>query len=390
MPVQQNDVNQLIQAGLQALQQGNPAEAKRIFQKLINNGIQNASIWLALGFAYRDLKETGEAQKAADKSIELEGRNPRAYILKADLYYDRGDHQSAVAYYRVALNNAPPNAQIPNDLKTLLSRSQQRCEEILGRYTHYLESLLENESKFAGEAGRRARDSVAMMTGKKQAYTQQPQNYFFPELPNIQFYNSENFSWVAGLEAKTDSIRKELKQAIKSAPQEFSAYLKSSEDRPQNDFHGMKGDDSWSAYYLWKEGELVDGAEELCPETVAAMRDIPFPRMEGRAPNILFSLLRPGAKIPPHTGLINTRLICHLPLIVPDGCGFRVGNDVREWKEGKVWLFDDTIEHEAWNNSNEDRYILLFEVWRPELNSVEKELVTKILESVDGYNSGTV
>ncbi len=386
--MQQNDVNQLIQAGLQALQQGNPSEAKQIFQKLINNGIQNASIWLALGFAHRDLKETVEAQKAADKSIELESRNPRAYILKADLYYDRGDHQSAVAYYRVALNNAPPYAQIPNDLKTLLSRSQHRCEEILGRYTHYLENLLENESKFAGEAGRRAKDSVAMMTGKKQAYTQQPQNYFFPELPNIQFYNSEDFPWVAGLEAKTDSIRKELKQAIKSAPQEFSAYLKSSEDRPQNDFHGMKDDDSWSAYYLWKEGVLVDGAEELCPETVAAMRDIPFPVMEGRAPNILFSLLRPGAKIPPHTGLINTRLICHLPLIVPDGCGFRVGNDVREWKEGKVWLFDDTIEHEAWNNSNEDRYILLFEVWRPELNSVEKELVTKILESVDEYNSG--
>jgi aspartyl/asparaginyl beta-hydroxylase (cupin superfamily) len=257
----------------------------------------------------------------------------------------------------------------------------------LNNYTEYLDNIIKDDLEEVGKAGRRAQDSIDIMTGKKQAFTQQPQNYFFPELPNIQFYDPEDFSWVPELEAKTDIIREELKVAIEQAPQNFSAYLQSNESRPQNDFHAMKDNDNWSAFYLWKNGELVEEAAELCPETVAAMKKIPFPEMKDKAPNILFSLLKPGAKIPPHTGLINTRLICHLPLIIPEGCGFRVGNDVREWEEGKVWLFDDTIDHEAWNNSDQNRYILLFEVWRPELTSVERKLVSKILESVDMYDA---
>ena len=93
-----------------------------------------------------------------------------------------------------------------------------------------------------------------------------------------------------------------------------------------------------------------------------------------RCPNILFSRLRPGAKIPPHNGMINTRLIGHLPLIIPEDCGFRVGNSTRTWNVGEAFLFDDTIEHEAWNNSSEDRFVLIFEVWRPELTEAEQRL----------------
>jgi len=83
-------------------------------------------------------------------------------------------------------------------------------------------------------------------------------------------------------------------------------------------------------------------------------------------------LLRAGARINPHTGTTNTRLVCHLPLIVPPGCRFRVGNEVREWEEGKLLIFDDSIEHEAWNDGREDRTILIFDIWRPELSDQEK------------------
>ena len=90
------------------------------------------------------------------------------------------------------------------------------------------------------------------------------------------------------------------------------------------------------------------------------------------APTAMFSLLRPGARITPHNGMFNTRLICHLPLIVPPGCGFRVGNEIREWEVGKLIVFDDSIEHEAWNDSDRDRVVLIFDVWRPELSAQER------------------
>ena len=82
---------------------------------------------------------------------------------------------------------------------------------------------------------------------------------------------------------------------------------------------------------------------------------------------------------------MNTRLICHLPLIVPPGCTFRVGNDVRSWVEGKAWVFDDTIEHEAWNRSDRTRVVLLFEVWRPELSDDERRYVTAMFKAIDAY-----
>ena len=98
-------------------------------------------------------------------------------------------------------------------------------------------------------------------------------------------------------------------------------------------------------------------------------------------------MLRPRTRIPPHNGLVNTRLICHLPLIVPPGCGFRVGNETREWVEGKAWVFDDSIDHEAWNDSDQTRVILLFEIWRPELTEEERALVAAMFEEIAAAGS---
>jgi aspartyl/asparaginyl beta-hydroxylase (cupin superfamily) len=117
-----------------------------------------------------------------------------------------------------------------------------------------------------------------------------------------------------------------------------------------------------------------------------ALERVPLARVPNRSPSILFSLMQPRAHIPPHNGLVNTRLICHLPLIVPGQCRFRVGNEIREWQQGHCWLFDDTIEHEAWNGSDETRVILLFDVWRPELSHEERQLVQHLFESIDAYN----
>jgi len=143
----------------------------------------------------------------------------------------------------------------------------------------------------------------------------------------------------------------------------------------------------WSAFFLWKNGKAVAENAVRCPKTMRALENIPQCMIPGRTPSILFSQLRPGAHIPPHNGYINARLICHLPLIVPDQCRFRVGNDTRAWKKGEAFVFDDTIEHEAWNNSGETRVILLFEIWRPELDEEERGFVSNLIQAIDSHGS---
>jgi len=382
--ITQTQVDALVQAGLSALQQNKPAEACQAFDKLIEQNIANASIWLGKAYACRDLKDFAAMLEALDKSIELEPRNPRAFIIKATYFDELGDLTAASAFYRKALSVAPPPAQTPADLKPELERSKNRCDALTEEFSDHLARQMMPLIADAGDGASRITHSMDLITGKRQRYVSQPQNYYFPELPNIQFADPAAFPWVEELEAATDDIRQELK-AILKRPEAFNPYVTVDDTRPQSDPHGMLNNNDWSAFYLWQDGEIVAENAALCPKTVAALSSVPSAHIQGRSPNILFSALKPKSKIPPHFGQINTRFICHLPLIVPDGCGFRVGNETREWQEGKVWIFDDTIEHEAWNDSDEPRYILLFEVWRPEISDLEKKLVTNLYETIDSF-----
>mgnify|MGYP006172403729 CR=1 FL=1 len=160
--------------------------------------------------------------------------------------------------------------------------------------------------------------------------------------------------------------------------------MRAREDRPSYDFHGLRDNPAWSTLYLWEDGGSVEANAARFPRTLAALADAPLTRITTRAPSILFSLLKAGARIAPHHGMINARLICHLPLIVPVGCGFRCGNEEREWEPGRLLIFDDTIEHEAWNESGEDRVVLIFDVWRPELTDEERASVAAMFEAIDG------
>ena len=95
-------------------------------------------------------------------------------------------------------------------------------------------------------------------------------------------------------------------------------------------------------------------------------------------PTAFFSILDAKTRIPPHCGVTNTRLIVHVPLVIPEGCRFRVGSTTRPWRPGEAFVFDDTIEHEAWNDSDIPRAVLIFDIWNPYLSEAERELVRKL------------
>jgi aspartyl/asparaginyl beta-hydroxylase (cupin superfamily) len=99
----------------------------------------------------------------------------------------------------------------------------------------------------------------------------------------------------------------------------------------------------------------------------------------------MFSILDARTRIPAHTGPVNTRLVVHLPLIVPQSCGFRVGGQRRDWEAGKAFVFDDSIDHEAWNDSDEPRAVLIFDIWSPFLSEAERELTRALTTRIGEY-----
>jgi aspartyl/asparaginyl beta-hydroxylase (cupin superfamily) len=213
------------------------------------------------------------------------------------------------------------------------------------------------------------------MLGRKRQYLPQPALFQFQGLAPVTFFGRGGFPWLDAIEAQTAAIRDEFLTVL-AQDQGFTPYLQYGDDQPLSQWAELNKSLRWSAFHLVEGGRVNQPNAQRCPHTMAALGGAPQPDQPGRTPVAMFSMLKPHTRIPPHCGVSNVRLVVHLPLVVPPGCGFRVGNDVREWEEGRAWVFDDTIEHEAWNDSERLRAILMFDIWHPHLTGPERALVT--------------
>ena len=374
----------LMSAGVEALRKGDAKGARAAFERVIAGGSADAAAFVGLAYACRDMGDGAGSLAAAERALELEPRNLRALILKGDRLAAGGDDRAASSFYLAAVRASPPPEQLPADLRAEVARAKSACDRYASTFESYLRDRIGREA-LERPSSRRFAQSIDILVGRKAINVQRPRYYYFPGLAAIPFRERAEFPFLDAVEAATADIRAELMQVLQDGAA-FKPYIQSDPSRPRREQDGLLDNPEWSAFYLWKDGEPVPANAERCPRTMRALESVPLCRVPNRSPSVLFSLLRPGARIPPHTGMVNTRLICHLPVVVPGPCPFRVGNETREWVEGKAWVFDDTIEHEAWNPNMATRVILLFEIWRPELTEAERELVCAMFAAIDAHS----
>jgi aspartate beta-hydroxylase len=377
----------LARSAADALRAGRATEARSGLERLLAEGQSAVPFRLMLAQACRMLGDPEAEVSALDAALAAEPGNVLALVMRGDVYHARGDTRAATSFYQAALDSASRSpGPLPPQLRGPLDHAQARIAEAGRNYESWLASRLSERGLSPAEVGARFEEAFDILLGRRQIYFQQPSAFYFPGLPQVQFYERERFEWAAPLEAATPVIRAEA-SALLDEGASFKPYVEAEKDRPHRDFHGMNDDPSWGAFYLWRDGALVEENAVRCPRTVEALEAVPMSRIGSRTPSVLFSLLRPGAHIPPHHGMLNTRLICHLPLIVPPGCWLRVGNETRHWEEGKLLVFDDSMEHEARNPTGQLRLILLFDIWRPELDERERSAVSAMFEAIDGFSA---
>jgi aspartyl/asparaginyl beta-hydroxylase (cupin superfamily) len=248
------------------------------------------------------------------------------------------------------------------------------------------ERLTTLRSEYSQTPLRRFDRCLDILLQKQRIYQQQPSFLYFPQLPAIEFHDRASFPWLDSIEAATDSIRAELIDLLVEESAQLEPYVsqgtQSTIEQKWRELHQSR---RWSVYYLWRDGVPNPQHIARCPRTMAALKDWPRCEMPGTSPNALFSILDAKTRIPPHTGVNNTRLIVHLPLIVPPGCTFRVGGEQRQWEPGQAFVFDDTIEHEAWNGSDEPRAVLIFDIWNPEVSPEERALLNTAVAGVTEF-----
>ena len=219
--------------------------------------------------------------------------------------------------------------------------------------------------------------------GRQRIYTNQCEGLHYPFLAADEFFERDHFPWLGDLEAATGAILAELEAILADPEPGLTPYISLPSGVPENKWSGLDKSLNWGAFHLWKEGQRFDEACSRATRTAALVESLPVCRIEGRSPNVFFSILKAGSHIPAHTGVTNVRSVVHLPLIVPDGCEFRVGGETRSWGKGEAFVFDDTIEHEAWNRSDRDRAVLIFDVWNPYLSDHERAMICGLYQAAD-------
>jgi aspartyl/asparaginyl beta-hydroxylase (cupin superfamily) len=374
--------------GMAALNAGRAADAVTAFTQATSLDPQAGPLWLNLAKAHRLAEDDAGENAALNRALAIDQLDFMAHVRKAELHDRRGEDRQAVEHWSAV---AQLGAQMPpgDALNALLTRARAA----ISRQTQSLADAVEAElagSLAASDPTTRRRMTAAIdhALGRRAIYANSCAGLHYPFLPADEYFDRAHFPWLDALEAAAPAIRAEWEALIRERDPGFVPYVSLAPGTPENPWTPLSDSFDWSALYLWKYGVPQQAILDACPRTRAALEAVPGMAIPGRGPTAFFSLLKPGARIPPHTGVSNIRTIGHLALSIPPGCGFRVGGETREWREGQAWLFDDTIEHEAWNTSDQPRAILIFDVWNPYLSAPERDLITRYFAAADAAGQG--
>lgn len=376
------DPRHLFREGQQALESGRPAIALEYFRRAAALAPAEAAIPFHEALAHQALSDSGAELAALDRALELDPAYLPALLGKGVFLERTGDGRSAARVYRQAV------AAAPHDVGPALAGAMDHARALMAEDARTMEAFL--QAGIAGlkkdlGASERLEEAVGILAGTRKIYVHHAEMLHFPQLPAIPFYDRGHFPWLGALEAQTATIRDELIGLLKGDAGGFQPYVELPDNEPLAQWRELNRSPRWNAYYLWKNGARLDSHCARAPRTAAALEALPQLAIAGFAPTAFFSVLAPRTHLPAHAGSTNIRLTAHLPLVLPGPARFRVGNFTRDWREGQAWVFDDTLEHEAWNDADAPRAILIFDVWNPLLTEAERTLAAALLKARRDY-----
>jgi len=386
LAIEPNHPRALFALSQRAFKSGDAVQARDLLQRAAAAAPTEAGIQLNLAVICRTMGDTPGELAALDRALVIDEMLLPAMLMKGAALERCNKTRAAARIYRRAIAAAPPLKDLPDDMVAALARGRELVESQANDLEAFLHGKLSHlRMRHSWLPLDRFDEALGIAAGKKRIYTHQPTQLHYPGLPAIGYFDDALFPWLKALEQDTTAIKGELEGLIAEEMGEFAPYVLKPENVPVQQWGELNHSTKWSAYFLWQDGRPDAAHCARCPITAAALSRMPMADMPGYAPTAFFSSLEPHVRIPPHTGSTNVRLIVHLPLIVPGSCFFRVGNETREWQEGKAWVFDDSIEHEAWNDSDRQRVVLIFDVWNPHLSQTERELICEMQKGLGEY-----
>jgi aspartyl/asparaginyl beta-hydroxylase (cupin superfamily) len=366
---------------------GRLPDARRLLEAAVGETPQRRETWLKLAAMCRALGDLPAGLAAVSRALAIDPLDFSALLSKAALLERLGQSAEAGKAYGHALAQRPPHDKIPPALATAVAHAETVYRRHQEATAALLRAAVPADAGLDDDERRRADRFCTNFARLTTPCRQEPSHFHYPGLPPVEFHDRARFPWLETIEAGTSEVRAEFEALLASEAAELVPYVQYPDDVPLAQWRELNWSREWTAIHLLQNGRRVERNARHCPKTLALLAEAPQPDVPGRCPNAMFSLLAPRTRIPPHTGVANTRLVCHLPLVVPEGCGFRVGAETRAWVPGEAFVFDDTIEHAAWNDSDELRVVLIFDVWAWALSAAERRAVAAVMAHSDAPTS---
>lgn len=376
--------------GALAFQQQRYAQAVAAYRVCVGANPESAAFQFNLGMANEQAGDSPGAIDAFLAAFRLSPHDWRLALFAGAALEAAGRREEAAVVFSLgddadpAMRAARGNASLDPEIRRRSAIADRVMRE---HFTRLHDRAVDDcERRAAGSGARpnlsRVRNAIWAQTHdgpfRFRTPKQEPSIFYMPDLEARPITPTGRLPWAAALEAATAEIRDEYLAAVAGGVT-MAPYVGANVNAPK--WQELRGNLDWSALHLYKGAEEMPWVRHF-PKTLKALEAADIVRVEGGKPiELFFSRLKPRTHIPPHFGAANNRLTTHLPLIVPDGCSIRVGDEVHVWHEGELFAFDDSFEHEAWNRSDKERVVLIFESHHPDLSAAERAAVEDAFEA---------
>ncbi len=357
---------------------------------------QDAAVAFELAQTLRAARQDTEALAALEQTVALDGAHHEAWLMLGYWRQESGSALGAAKAWYQGINRAQAVGKWQSEESTHPSILPHLMPAMAQLKTLRREHL---QNAFAGVRSSCGAGEVARIDRALLAYLgetavelgdprQKPKVINVPGLQSPPFHDPYTQPWAQTLVGAWQEIRAEAVAAVE-ASRAIESFLtfKPGDDVGQY-VSGAGLNPAWDALFFYRHGKRYDANHAACPTTSALLDGIELCRIEGQAPEVCFSVLRPGTTIERHYGVTNARLVFHLPLVVPPGCALNlVEAGSHEWQDGQPMMFDDTYLHEAWNRSSQTRIVLLMDCWNPQLSAPERLAFKALIEAITAFEA---
>ncbi|MGL5838404.1 MAG: aspartyl/asparaginyl beta-hydroxylase domain-containing protein [Sphingorhabdus sp.] len=349
--------------------------ARALLVEVTRQRPDNFAAWMKLAAMANAMGDAPASLDAANGALAIQPMDFTALLMRAMQLHALERFDEAGDGYGRALAQLP--GTYPPQMKPAIDIARQRYRDWQQRQFQNLCNKVSAVTPMSQKFERFIASALRMEPFEREG----PTHYCYPGLGSIGYYDDCLFGWLTDLEAASNIIQDEFERVVDAEAAQLVPYINYPAGVPLEQWSILNNNADWTAIHLLQNGRTIEANARHCPQLMKLLATLPQPDIYGAGPNAMFSLLAPGAHIPPHTGISNARLVCHLPIIVPEGCWFRIGKETRLWERGKAWVFDDTIEHEAMNPSGELRVVMICDIWHPMLDATERAGIKAVIEA---------